>query len=153
MWFPDFKEPSSEDQKADLERPCAQASSGQAATQKNPALHWPVPLLLVCWLHGALALPSAEVCLQLGPACFPSSPPPPSSLLGSPPAERFVPTAHLIIGLFGWALGFIPVSSLSDTAGSPYLARNALKHIETRMWKSLAGSFSRQHLMEDLTME
>ena len=117
MWFPDFKEPSSEDQKADLERPCAQASSGQATTQKNPALHWPVPLLLVCWLHRALALPSAAVCLQLGPACFPSSPPPPSSLLGSPPGRAFC--ANLIIDLFGWALGFIPVNSLSDTTGSP----------------------------------
>lgn len=36
-----------------------------------------------------------------------------------PLAERFVPTAHLIVDLFGWALGFVPVSSLSDTAGSP----------------------------------
>lgn len=98
MWFPDFKELSSEDQKADSRGPVPRQAAAGANYTKEPSSALPVPLPLFCLLAPGGGLPcclqqSAQLGLWL---CFPSSPPPPSSLLALL-AERFVPTAHLIV--------------------------------------------------------
>ena len=74
-------------QRAD--RHTKEPSSGQQVSSAAQPCTWPVPLLLVCWLHGVHSLSSVLVPPQLGPACFPSSLPPASSLLASLPGTVF----------------------------------------------------------------